>query len=290
MKEEIHKTTVLITGASGQLGCCIKDLESRHPNLNFIFATREDLDITDKHEVNSFFNNSYIDYCINGAAYTAVDKAEEEHELAFKINAEGPKHLAVACKKHDVVLIHISTDFVFDGKKTEPYTEEDIPNPISVYGASKLQGEIEVQKILKEYFIIRTSWLYSEYGHNFMKTMLRLAETRNEIGVVSDQIGTPTYARDLAELIVHIINSKSKAYGLYHYSNQGITSWYEFAKAIFELSNKTIIITPITTAEYPTAAKRPVYSVLSKKGLQKERYVPVPDWRASLKKAFKRFT
>jgi len=279
-------TTILVTGGNGQLASCIKDVEKQYDDLNFIYTDYLELDICDLNQVRAFFrSNTPIDYCINCAAYTDVDNAETEIDKAFEINARGAKNLALACHEHGVVLIHISTDFVFDGEKTEPYIETDVANPVSVYGASKLQGEVEVQQILKEHFIIRTSWLYSEYGQNFMKTMLRLAETRDEISVVCDQMGTPTYAGDLAEVIVHIIEVKSKKYGIYHYSNTGETSWYDFAKAIFEESKVHIELIPIKTVDYQTLAKRPVFSVLDKHKIKNELNILVPFWRDSLKKA-----
>lgn len=283
MEKDKH-ITILIAGGNGQLARCIEDVEKEHGNLNVIYTDYHDLDITDFNKVRAYFKTKKIDYCINCAAYTAVDKAEEEQELAFKINAEGPKNLATVCKQYGVILIHISTDFVFDGKKTSPYTEEDSPNPISVYGASKLQGEAEIQNRLKKYFIIRTSWLYSEYGNNFMKTMLRLAKTRDEIGVVSDQIGTPTYAGDLAEIIIEIINSRSQYYGLYHYSNEGAVSWYDFAKAIFNRNNIKIKVNPINTEDFPTQATRPKYSVLDKNKIKKYLKVKIVNWEDRLKK------
>jgi len=275
--------TVLVTGGNGQLASCIKDVEKQHDDLNVIYTDYLELDISDLNQVEAFFKaNNKIDYCINCAAYTDVDKAEIEIDKAFEINAVGPKNLAKTCNNHNVVLIHISTDFVFDGTKTEPYVETDIANPISVYGASKLQGEVEVQKIVKEHFIIRTAWLYSEYGQNFMKTMLRLAETRDEISVVSDQIGTPTYAKDLAEVIIRIIISNNQNYGLYHYSNKGIASWYDFAKAIFNLSKRTIITNPIKNNAYPTPAKRPIFSVLDKFKIENSLNLEIPNWQDSL--------
>ncbi|MBD0823355.1 dTDP-4-dehydrorhamnose reductase [Aestuariibaculum marinum] len=277
---------VLVTGGNGQLACCIKDVEVKYENLNVIYTDSQALDICDINQVQSFFKSHDIDYCVNCAAYTAVDKAEEEKELAFKVNAEGAKNLALACKEHHVVLIHMSTDFVFDGTKTEPYTEEDQSNAISVYGASKLQGEIEIQNILEEHFIIRTSWLYSEHGHNFMKTMLRLAEIRDEISVVSDQMGTPTYAGDLAKIILEIIIEKSKDFGIYHYSNEGgSVSWFGFAKAIFEQTRIDIKVNAITTEQFPTKAKRPAYSVLNKEKIRSKLNIEIPDWDLSLEKA-----
>ena len=253
---------VLVTGANGQLGKSIHRISLNYPDLKFVFTDVDELDITNSKEVNTLFASNKIDYCINCAAYTAVDKAEEEVEKAYLINAKAVKNLAEACQTTGAVLIHISTDFVFDGTKSTPYTEEDTPNPLSVYGKSKLQGEEYVQEICDRHFIVRTSWLYSEYGNNFVKTMLRLAETRKQISVVNDQIGSPTYAGDLAEFILKIVSSESMTYGLYHYSNFGEISWYDFAKEIFSNQNKKTEVLPIPTTAYPTAAKRPKYSVL----------------------------
>jgi len=274
---------VLVTGSNGQLASCIKDLAKQYEGLNFIYTDYQELDICDLNQVNTFFkSNKKIDYCINCAAYTAVDKAETEVDKAFEINADGAKNLAIACREFDAILIQISTDFVFDGEKKEPYTETDVAKPISVYGASKLKGEVEIQKINKKYFIIRTSWLYSEHGTNFMKTMLKLAETRDEISVVSDQIGTPTYAGDLADVILKIISSKNTNFGLYHYSNEGVASWCEFAKAIFEASNIEIKLNPIKTSAYPTPAKRPVYSVMDKTKIKSVLKTETLSWQDRL--------
>ena len=277
---------VLVTGSNGQLASCIKDHAKQYDGLNFIYTDYEELDICNLNDLEEFFKtNQKIDYCINCAAYTAVDKAESEVEKAFEINATGPKNLAQVCSEFDTILIQISTDFVFDGEKTEPYVETDVANPISVYGASKLQGEVEIQKTYKKHFIIRTSWLYSEYGTNFMTTMVRLAETRDEISVVSDQIGTPTYAGDLADVILKIVRSKNTNFGLYHYSNDGVASWYDFAKAIFEESNKEIRLNPIKTEAYPTAEKRPFYSVMDKTKIKSALKIEIPFWDDSLIKA-----
>ncbi|MFI1744753.1 dTDP-4-dehydrorhamnose reductase [Thalassobellus sediminis] len=280
---------VLVTGGNGQLASCIKDVESQYDYLNVIYTDYLELNICDLNLVQAFFKeHKQIDYCINCAAYTAVDNAERDVEKAFDINAMGAKNLAIACKKQGTVLIHISTDFVFDGKKNEPYVETSETNPISVYGASKLQGEVEIQQVLKEHFIIRTSWLYSEYGNNFMKTMLRLSETRDELDVVGDQRGTPTYAGDLAEVIVHIINMKVKDYGIYHYSNLGELSWFDFAKAIFEETNSIINVNSIKTEEYPTPAKRPSFSVMDKTKIKTTLKIEIPYWRKSLKSSLAR--
>ena len=253
---------ILVTGANGQLGKSIHRNSSNYPELKIVFTDVEELDITKIEEVNAFFKNHAFDYCINCAAYTAVDKAEEEVDKAFLINATAAKNLAQACQTSEAVLIHISTDFVFDGSKRTPYTEEDTATPLSVYGKSKLQGEEYIQEIWNKHFILRTSWLYSEYGNNFVKTMLRLAETRDEISVVNDQIGSPTYAGDLASFLLEIINKPSKDYGIYHYSNEGSISWYDFAAEIFKQHKKAVRVVPIPTSAYPTAAKRPEYSVM----------------------------
>ena len=275
---------VLVTGSNGQLASCIKDLAKQYEDLNFIYTDYQELDICDLKQVNTFFqSNPKIDYCINCAAYTAVDKAETDADKAYEINAQGAKNLAIVCSVQDAILIQISTDFVFDGEKTEPYTETDVAKPISVYGASKLEGEEEIKKTLETYFILRTSWLYSEYGTNFMKTMLKLAETRDEISVVSDQTGTPTYAGDLADVILKIITSNTKSFGLYHYSNEGVASWYDFAKAIFEASNIEIKLNPIKTSAYPTPAKRPLFSVMEKTKITNIMGIETRNWQDSLK-------
>ena len=253
---------VLVTGANGQLGKSIHRVAPDYPELKFVFTDVVELDITNNEEVNTFFESNAFDYCINCAAYTAVDKAEKEVEKAYLINATAVKNLAEACQTTGTVLIHISTDFVFDGTKRTPYTEEDTPNPLSVYGKSKLKGEEYVQEICERHFIVRTSWLYSEYGNNFVKTMLRLAETRKQISVVNDQIGSPTYAGDLAEFILKVISSESTAYGLYHYSNLGAISWYDFAVEIFRQHQKNVHVVPIPTRAYPTLANRPAFSVM----------------------------
>ncbi|OBX21654.1 MULTISPECIES: dTDP-4-dehydrorhamnose reductase [Bizionia] len=259
------KTDVLVTGSNGQLGKSLFALNkaNNYEALNFTFATKATLDISNQEQVDTYFQSNSFNYCINCAAYTAVDKAEVEKEEAFLINATGAENLAEACKKYGVVLIHISTDFVFDGSKREPYLETDTPNPINVYGASKLEGERNVQSALENHFIIRTSWLYSEFGNNFVKTMLRLGSEKDELHVVNDQLGSPTYAKDLAEVVLEIILSHNKKFGLYHYSNQGVLSWFDFAQAIFNFTQNDISVKPIPTSGYPTPAQRPQYSVLS---------------------------
>ena len=278
---------VLITGSNGQLATCIKDLEKQHPNLSFIYTNSSQLDLTNQEAINSFFETNKIDWCINCAAYTAVDKAETDTENAFKVNEQGPKHLALACDKHNAKLIHVSTDFVFDGSKSSPYNEEDQTKPLGIYGASKLQGELAIKDVMNAFFIVRTSWLYSEHGNNFMKTMLRLAKTNKELNIVADQVGTPTYAKDLAGALLSIITSNSNKYGVYHYSNEGVTSWYDFAKAIFDISEIEIKVNPIPSKEFPTPAKRPSYSVLDKQKTKENLNIETLYWRERLKTAIK---
>ena len=283
--ERINSAKILITGSNGQLGRCLADVAEHYPDYDFHFKTSKELDITTKEQIRSLFAQEKFDYCINCAAYTAVDKAETDKENAFLVNAEAVKYLAEACKYNNTTLIHISTDFVFDGTKGIPYTEDDLPNPINVYGASKLKGEQYIQGILNNFFIIRTSWVYSEYGHNFVKTMLRLGEDREELSVVNDQIGTPTYAGDLANTIMEIIITKTTNFGLYHYSNEGLISWYDFAKAIFAIKGMNIKVNPIPSEAYPTPAKRPMYSVLDKTKIKQVfNIINIPNLENSLKK------
>lgn len=276
-------TKILVTGGNGQLAQCLKDVVKNNDELDVNFQDLPELDITNKQQLVSYFLKNELDYCINCAAYTAVDLAEELSDLAYAVNAEGPKNLAEVCKKYEVKFLHISTDFVFDGKKQTPYIETDMPNPLGVYGKSKWQGERNIQEIMEDYFILRTSWLYSEYGNNFMKTMLKLSETRDEINVISDQIGSPTYAGDLAEVLIKIVLSSSTNYGLYHFSNSGAISWYDFAVEIFTQFGKKIEVKPIKTEDYPTAAKRPKFSVLDTTKIENNFDCTLKDWQGSLK-------
>jgi len=279
---------VLVTGGKGQLATCIKDIDHSMLGFDFIYVDVDELDITKKPEIDSFFQANDITHCINCAAYTAVDKAESEIEIAEQINALGVKNLALACKKNNATLIHVSTDFVFDGKGNRPYTEDDDERPISVYGQTKLDGERAILSNLDKFFIVRTSWLYSQHGHNFFKTMLKLGKERSELSVVCDQIGTPTYAGDLASMLVNIITESKVNYGTYHFSNEGVASWYDFAMAIFDEGNINIDLQPIMTKEYPTPAARPKYSVLDKSRIKREFGLNVPYWRESLKKCLSR--
>ncbi len=278
---------ILVTGANGQLGLSLQALQDKYPNLKFVFTNKTNFDISNASQVDRFFNKNSFDWCINCAAYTNVDKAETEAELARSINTTAVMKLAEASEKHNIKLIHVSTDFIFDGSSSEAYVEKDVANPLGVYGRTKLDGEQALIKHCKSFFIIRTSWLYSEFSHNFLKTMLRLEKTKDEINVVSDQIGTPTYAKDLAHVILKIISEDQKAYGVYHYSNEGVASWYDFAKAIFDITNSKININPISTNDFPTLAKRPGFSVLNKEKIKKELNVSIPYWRDSLEKSIK---
>lgn len=276
---------VLVTGANGQLGKCLEELSIQHPSINFIFKNSQGLDITNKDDVRLMFGNTDFDYCINCAAYTAVDKAEEDKDKARDVNVNGVINIAESCKENNTTLIHISTDFVFDGKGIKPYIETEETTPLSVYGKTKLEGEHKIKEVLNKYFIIRTSWLYSEYSTNFMKTMLRLGKERTELSVVGDQIGTPTYAKDLADIILRIVSTDEKNYGIYHYSNNGVISWFDFAKQIFEYSGYNTKLNKIPSIEYPTPAERPKYSVLSKEKIVRDLKIIVPNWKQSLKKA-----
>lgn len=276
-------TTVLVTGKGGQLAACIKIIAPKHSNISFIFKSSSELDISNADNINLVFSSiDPFDYCINCAAYTAVDKAETETQDAYDVNVLGAKNLAEACLKKNVTLIHISTDFVFDGNATQPYTEDSTTNPLGVYGHTKLKGENTIVETLEKFFILRTSWLYSEFGNNFLKTMLRLSSERDEINVVADQIGSPTYAKDLAKVVLKLIESKNTNYGIYNYSNDGMVSWYDFANAIFELSNSDIKLNKIETKDYPTPALRPKYSVLDTSKIEKLLKIVIPNWKVSL--------
>jgi len=275
-------TKVLVTGANGQLGQSILYLKDNFSDLEFLFCNSSDLDITNQIQVQDFFNKNKIDWCINCAAYTAVDNAENEQDAAYNVNVLGAKNIAVACKKHKVTLIHISTDFVFNGEKKTPYSETDSTNPQTIYGRTKLEGEQEIINNINNHFIFRTSWLYSSFGHNFLKTMLRLSMTNKKLSVVNDQEGSPTHALDLAKMILNIIRDGNSNYGLYHFSNQGEISWYTFAKTIFELTNTNIVLESITTEGFPTLAKRPQYSVLDTSKIKNTLNVEIPHWKDSL--------
>jgi dTDP-4-dehydrorhamnose reductase len=273
---------IVVFGSSGQLGQCFKKLAENEGISSIYFPAETEANILDIEALKKVFETYKPSYCINCAAYTAVDKAEDEQETALKVNKTGVENLSILCAENGSTLFHVSTDFVFKGDKSTPRSEESEAAPINVYGQTKLDGEQVVEALLKKYFIIRTGWLYSEYGNNFVKTMLKFGTEREELKVIADQTGTPTYAFDLAACIIDIIKSKSTAYGIYHYSNEGIASWYDFAKAIFEISDTNIKVLPIKTEEYKTKAVRPAYSVMDKSKVKKTFQMEIPYWRDSL--------
>ena len=296
---------VLVTGANGQLGQSIQSISGKYPEIDFVFCSSSELDITNLENCQVVFDEFQPQFCINAAAYTAVDKAESEPAKAFDINANGAENLAITCKKFNTILIHISTDFVFDAyfsegiayydrelrlplKSNLGLTETDVPFPSGVYGLTKLQGEQAIQANWDKHFIIRTSWVYSQFGNNFMKTMLRLASERDRLSVVADQIGTPTNAVDLAEVLIKIIESchaelvSASNYGIYNFSNEGQCSWYDFAKEIFHQKGVSIDLKAIQTSAYPTPAKRPAYSVLDKTKIKRTFGVEIKEWQTSL--------
>ncbi|TDD78206.1 dTDP-4-dehydrorhamnose reductase [Flavobacterium caseinilyticum] len=279
---------VLVTGANGQLGQSLQFIAAEYPQIDFRFYNSQELDITQKKGIETIFNTIKPEFCINAAAYTAVDKAESEPEKAYEINVTGAGNLAEVCKEIGAKLIHISTDFIFDGNQKTPYTEDDRTNPKSVYGQTKLDGEKAIQSIFERYFIIRTSWVYSQFGNNFMKSMLRLSKERETLSIVNDQIGTPTNAVDLAHVLMKIIsntvqNPERKTYGIYNFSNEGQCSWFDFAKKIFQINNIKIDLKPIPSSDYPTPAERPKYSVLDKNKIKRVFGVEVKNWEESLK-------
>ena len=275
---------ILVTGGKGQLAQCIEKLSNSY-YFEFIFKSSSDLNISKFGELKKELSANNYDYCINCAAYTQVDKAESEVEQANCINHLAIENIAILCEKYKVTLIHISTDFVFSGENSLPYLEDDKTNPLGVYGKSKLDGESKIQQNSTQFFIVRTSWLYSEFGNNFLKSMLKHGREKEQLSVVYDQVGTPTYAMDLAELILKIICSESKNYGIYHYSNEGVASWYDFAFCIFKLCNIHCDLKAIRTSEYPTPAKRPSFSVLDKSKIKTTFQIKIPHWQESLTKA-----
>ncbi len=280
---------ILVTGSNGQLGSEIKELTNNDRNNLYFFTDRDSLDITDQEMIKSFIATNRIDTIINCAAYTAVDKAEEDEANANAINHLAVKYLAEIAKEENIKLIHISTDYVFDGTNYRPYVEGDPTNPKSVYGATKLAGEKAMQEINPaNSIIIRTSWVYSSFGNNFVKTMLRLGKERDALGVIFDQVGTPTYAKDLAQTILDIVPQiTNEKVEIYHYSNEGVLSWYDFAKEIMYMSKLECHIQPIETKEYPTPAKRPYYSLLNKAKIKKEFGITIPYWKDSVNACLK---
>ena len=278
---------ILVTGSNGQLGKELQELASSFSQFEFVFLSREDMPVNNFDLVRIFFTSVKPAYCINCAAYTAVDKAESERDLAFQINGEAVGVLAAVCKEHKTRFIHISTDYVFNGEATYPYTENFPTDPVNTYGASKLEGEKQARQLDPACIIIRTSWVYSSFGKNFVKTMLRLMSEKDLISVVNDQIGSPTYAADLARAILFIIDNTESAIGkwqpgIYNYSNEGIISWYEFAEAIKKIIKCPCDVKPIPTSAYPTPAKRPAYSVLDKTRIVETFGIRLKDWKESL--------
>ena len=277
---------ILITGCKGQLGTELQKIAASDTSHQWLFTDVDTLDICDKAAVEKCFETNRIEACINCAAYTAVDKAEDEPELATLINSFAPKVLADTCQRHNALLIHISTDYVFGGEANEPYKVDDPINPQSVYGSTKAEGERLIRESCCNYMIVRTAWLYSSVGKNFVKTMLMLGDTKEEINVVADQKGCPTWAHDLAVALVALLNKngKKEIHETFHFTNEGQITWYDFAVAIMEIGGKTCKVNPITTDQYPTKAKRPAYSVLDLSKIKEYAGIEIPDWRESLEK------
>ena len=281
MTEDLQKI-VLVTGSNGQLGRELQQLVPKYPHFRFLFTNKETLSITDFEGARNYFETHSIDVCINCAAYTEVDKAETDKETAYLINADAVGNLAALCKAHKAQFIHISTDYVFDGGSSSPYKEENSIAPINIYGASKLKGEELAFNANPSSIIIRTSWLYSSFGKNFVKTMLQLMEERPVINVVDDQFGSPTYAGDLADTILKMLSCGSYHTGIFHYSNLGVTSWYMFAEEIKKYVHSACVVRPIPTIQYPTPAPRPKFSVLDSSKIRDLLHLDIPEWQASL--------
>lgn len=273
---------ILVFGASGQLGSCLKKVAAERSLSDISFPDESIANILNKDALEILFNKEEPEFVINCAAYTAVDKAEDDVEIARKVNREGPANLAFLCESYNSTLIHVSTDFVFNGADPKLLNEDDDTEPISIYGMTKLEGEQEIAKLCSAYFIVRTSWLYSEFGNNFVKTMQKLGTEREELSVIVDQVGTPTYAIDLASSILDITASGSKDYGIYHFSNEGAISWYDFAHAIFEVSGISVNLNPIPTSQYVTRAKRPAFAVMDKSKIKRNFGINIKHWRESL--------
>ena len=275
---------ILVTGANGQLGKEFRDLASAYPAYEFLFLSREDLPIHHFELVRNTFSSFKPDFCINCAAYTAVDKAESEQDLAFLVNAESMGVLSAVAHEYSCKFIHVSTDYVYDGKGTRPYLETDPTLPVSVYGKSKLDGEKQALKNNLDTVIIRTSWVYSVHGKNFVKTMMKLMSERTTLNVVSDQVGAPTWAADLAQAIMEIISYPKWSPGIYNFSNEGEISWFDFAQEIKILTNSSCNVNPIPTSEYPTPAKRPSYSVMNNSKIVSHYHLQISNWKDSLVK------
>ena len=277
---------ILVTGCYGQLGNEMRKIATEHPEHQWHFTDIDTLDICDGAAVEDFFDAHGIQVCVNCAAYTAVDRAEDETDLAFKVNVEAPRRLAESCLRHDALLLHVSTDYVFDGQGDRPYREDDPTGPTSVYGQTKLEGEQDIAETGCRYCIVRTAWLYSATGKNFVKTMLQLAETRDQINVVCDQQGTPTWAGDLAWALMELIEhyGEGPVQEVFHFTNEGITTWNRFAEAVFKIAGRSCRVNAITTDQYPTKATRPAYSVLDKTKIKQTLGIEIPFWEDSLEK------
>ncbi|QLL56635.1 MULTISPECIES: dTDP-4-dehydrorhamnose reductase [Empedobacter] len=278
---------ILVTGANGQLGQSILEQSKNYKEIECFFVTRNELDITNEELINHYFEDKSFDFVINCAAYTAVDKAEDDQENAYLVNAKATEFLAKITNEKGIPFIHVSTDYVFDGTEAQPRLETDQTNPIGVYGQTKLDGENLALENNPKTIILRTAWVYSRFGNNFVKTMLRLFNDKDSISVVADQIGSPTNAIDLADAILTIISKNDLTYGIFNYSNEGECSWFEFAQKIKEFSNSTIEINPVPTSAYPTKAKRPAYSLLDKSKIKEVYQLDIPTWEDSLKEELK---
>ena len=278
---------VLITGSNGQLGSEIRVASLLFPQFRFFFTDVQELDICDKVAVRAFVNENKIEAIVNCAAYTAVDKAEDDPENCYKINRDAVEILAEVAREFKLQIIHVSTDYVFDGKSYLPYSEEMAVSPSTVYGKSKLEGEMVLRKICPDAVIVRTSWLYSSFGNNFVKTMLRLGREKEKLTVIFDQIGTPTYAADLAEAVLSILASGNPQPGIYHYSNEGVCSWYDFTRSIHRLAGITCNLTPIESKDYPVRTPRPHFSVLNKAKIKQIFGIAIPHWEDSLEKCIR---
>lgn len=285
------RSTILVTGSKGQVGMELQNLAKDYPAFDFIFVDVDELDITNPIAVKIFFRENTIKYCINCAAYTAVDKAETETNIAWKVNTVGPENLSIACAESKALMMHISTDYVYHTQTNKPYIESDYTNPQGTYARTKLQGdEVVLRNNPGGAIVLRTSWVYSSFGNNFVKTMLKLGQEREELSVIYDQIGTPTYARDLASAMLQILQmaenqtvDKKFLSGVYHYSNEGVTSWYDFAMAIFDHKGIKVKVKAIETKDYPTPAKRPPFSVMNKNKIKTAFGIEIPHWQHSLR-------
>lgn len=283
---------ILVTGCNGQLGTEMRKIAATDESHEWFFTDIDTLDICDATAVEAFFESHHIEICVNCAAYTAVDQAEDDRELAEKVNVQAPRLLAHACLRQGATLLHISTDYVFDGQGDHPYREDEPTAPVSVYGRTKRDGELAIIDSGCHYVIVRTAWLYSSTGKNFVKTMLRLADTHDTVSVVCDQKGTPTWAGDLAQTLTLLIGKyrKGPVAEVFHFTNEGVTNWADFAAAIFDLAGKPCKVLPITTDQYPTRATRPAYSVLDKTKIKQALGIEIPHWRDSLAKCLEEFT